>query len=619
MREFLTRDNSRSALTNYNSAVDEQTIFPNFDLGTASEIVYSDPIVSGAEKHFVDKLTEGRHFFVDKEDGSFDSQLTQRLEEEFSSKYPWEIYRNVPVQDFIYGAMENTTATIFGDFYLQDSRAALERNYLSTNAHELVHQWFGDYITEWSGTHHWLHESFATHYAKHFKRTVLGEDDFQWERRKEMEGAWRASKRDNFPVAHSQGGSARHYPKGSIVIDMLRYVVGEENYKKVIGEFLAEHPYDLVDTHLFYLQFMKTLGVNLDWFFDQWLYRGGEPTYKVSYVKNKKNTEITVEQIHEQTDLIGLFKMPIIFQVFYKDGSFDEKTYWVENQKHTFVIEKEERKSVDFVLFDPNWKVLKNVEFEKSMFEWMAQAEKAPNMIDRYDAIVALKDLEIPMKRKFLSSLYEKETFHANKAAIVEILLNDDNEVSKNLISKALVDQDLLVRRQVLDKTKVIDKKHIKSFEKLLSDDSYVNIEKVLLKLCKDFPENCDKYLKETEKEEGTSKNIRISWLKLASAKEPKHLKELADYAGESFEFRTRIKAIQTLTELNYFDNVVMANIIDGYFNFNRVTSNSSKNAILTYSADNELKVRMLNYLTSIQKSVTNIQKLDVLLGILTE
>lgn len=549
----------------------------------------------------------------------YSAEMMDWMEEEFSSKYPWEIYRNIPVQDFIYGAMENTTATIFGDFYLQDSRAALERNYLSTNAHELVHQWFGDYITEWSGTHHWLHESFATHYAKHFKRFVLGEDDFQWERRKEMESAWRASKRDDMPVAHSQAGAARHYPKGSLVIDMLRYVVGEDNYKKVIGEFLAEHPYDLVDTHLFYLQFMKTLGVNLDWFFDQWLYRGGEPTYKVSHIKNKRNTEIKIEQTHEITDLIGLFKMPFTIQVYYKDGTFDEKTVWIENEAHIVIFEKEEKKQVDFVLFDPNWNVLKNVEFEKSMFEWMAQAEKAPNMIDRYDAIVALKNLEIPMKRKFLSSLYENETFHATKAAIIDILLNDDNEISFNLVNKALNDNDVLVRREVLDKTKVIDKKQLKSFEKILKDDSYVNIEKALLKLCKDFPENCDKYLKETEKEVGFSKNIRLSWLKLASASDSKHFNELADYAGESFEFRTRIKAMQILTELNYFDNVVMANIIDGYFNFNRVTSGASKNAILNYSADNELKVRMLNYLVSIQKSIKNQDKLDALMAILKE
>lgn len=549
----------------------------------------------------------------------FSAEMMDWMEKEFGSKYPWEIYRNIPVEDFIYGAMENTTATIFGDFYLQDKKAALERSYLGTNAHELVHQWFGDYITEWSGTHHWLHESFATHYAKHFRRSVQGEDEYQWERRKEMESAWRASKKDDLPVAHSQAGSARHYPKGSIVIDMMRYVVGDDQFRKVISNFMANYPYDLVDTHLFYLEFMKTLGVNLDWFFDQWLYRGGEPTYKVSYIKYKKSTEITVEQVHETNDLIGLFKMPIKMQIFYKDGSFDETTVWIENQKHIINVDNKEGKPVDFVLFDPNWNVLKKLEFEKSMYEWMAQAEKAPNMIDRYDAIIALKDLEIPMKRKFLSSLYEKETFYANKAAIAKILLNDENETSRDLVAKALKDEHVLVRREVLDHTKNIDQKQLKSFENLLKDDSYINIEKALLKLCKDYPQNCDKYLEITKNDHGKSENIRISWLKLSFNKNDAFKNELVDYTSQSFEFRTRIKAIQTLQELEYFDNNVMINLIEGYFSFNRVLSNISKNAVLNYSADNELKVRMLNYLVSIQNSISDSEKLDVLMKILTE
>ncbi|MEZ4917193.1 MAG: M1 family aminopeptidase [Chitinophagales bacterium] len=98
------------------------------------------------------------------------------MEKEFGINYPWgKIYRNVPVANFLYGAMENTTATIFTDYYLKDEREAMERDYVGTNAHELTHQWFGDFITEWNGESHWLHESFATHYAKQFKRSVSSE------------------------------------------------------------------------------------------------------------------------------------------------------------------------------------------------------------------------------------------------------------------------------------------------------------------------------------------------------------------------------------------------------------------------------------------------------------
>ncbi|HCN06166.1 MAG TPA: aminopeptidase, partial [Bacteroidetes bacterium] len=78
------------------------------------------------------------------------------LERELDVPYPWEKYSQIPVADYIFGAMENTTATVFGDFYFTDPRAALDRNYLGVNVHELTHQWFGDLITARSSKHVWL-------------------------------------------------------------------------------------------------------------------------------------------------------------------------------------------------------------------------------------------------------------------------------------------------------------------------------------------------------------------------------------------------------------------------------------------------------------------------------
>ena len=94
------------------------------------------------------------------------------MERETGVPYPWESYSQIPVQDYIYGAMENTTATVFGDFYFVDSRSFLDRNYLKVNVHELAHQWFGDFITGRSGRSAWLHESFATFYPTLFMRVI---------------------------------------------------------------------------------------------------------------------------------------------------------------------------------------------------------------------------------------------------------------------------------------------------------------------------------------------------------------------------------------------------------------------------------------------------------------
>ena len=93
-------------------------------------------------------------------------------------KYPWKIYRQIPVRDFLYAGMENTTSTIFSQDFVVDSIGFNDKNYINVNAHELAHQWFGDLITSQSSKHHWLQEGFATYYALLAERQLFGDDYF---------------------------------------------------------------------------------------------------------------------------------------------------------------------------------------------------------------------------------------------------------------------------------------------------------------------------------------------------------------------------------------------------------------------------------------------------------
>ena len=95
-------------------------------------------------------------------------KMIEHLEDETGIPYAWGSYSQVMVQNFLYGAMENTSATIFGDFFTTDARGFKDRNYMGVNHHELTHQWFGDLITARGGSDVWLQESFATFYPKLF-------------------------------------------------------------------------------------------------------------------------------------------------------------------------------------------------------------------------------------------------------------------------------------------------------------------------------------------------------------------------------------------------------------------------------------------------------------------
>lgn len=531
------------------------------------------------------------------------------FEKETGVPYQWGSYSHIPVQNFLYGAMENTSATIFGDFFYVDKRAFLDGNYVSVNAHEMAHQWFGNLITGRNSTDTWLQESFATHYAKLAERHLFGEDHYQWNRKREQTTALNASNANQFPIAHTQAGSPRVYQKGSFVLDMLKYVIGEEDYRRVVTHYLKKHSFRNIQNYDFYIAFHDVLGYNLDWFFEQWVYRGGEPNYNVKYSEstgkdNKRFTEIMVDQVHAINELTAYFKMPIEVQVHYKDGSMDSKKEWVEKGSHVFRIPNSGNKEIAFILFDPNNNVLKKVTFRKPVEMLLAQAQKAPEMIDRYDALVALRSLDKDKKRDALIEAFNKETFHAIKSEIISQLVEDDNAKSKALLVKASQDKNAHVRLSVIQNIKTIPQESISEYEKMLTDSSYKVIENALPKLIAINPGKAEKYLAQTDKLYGMSNSLRITWLKEAykfsgsnkDRQKEKYAAELADLASASFEFRTRINAMNALQSINHLDNNVAASLIDALLSNNSRLSKPASDAISYFRTQENQKALLERY-----------------------
>jgi len=503
------------------------------------------------------------------------------FEETIGVEYPWSSYSQIPVQEFMYGAMENTTATIYGDFFHVDERAFLDRNYVAVNAHELAHQWFGDCITARTSSHHWLQESFATHYNMLYEKRFYGQDHFDWSRRQGNNGSLKASLVDYKPVAHSAAGSTRHYPKGAFVLNMLRYVAGDEEFNASVKHYLEKHKYQNVDSEDLLIAFHETLGVSLDWFWDQWVYRGGEPHYKVGYSDLTENgqrfTQFNVTQVHEQNEVVGLFKMPIWFEVHYVDGTSDSQQEWIENETEVVKVNNITNKDIAFVLFDPNNEVMKKVIFNKSLEMSIKQSLLSPMMLDRYDAVVAMRKHPINKKQETLIRVYGQERFHAVKTEIVAQLADDKSALSIELIRKAISDKDVLVRKAVIANLMVIPQELLSDYEKLLTDQSYEVVAKSLNKLCFEYPENVERYLDITKNEVGAiSKNVKIVWLEHSfnSNKSPESVAELVKYTSMSYEFKTRVASAQALQRLNYSDKILFKNLIEAMGSPNSRLSN---------------------------------------------
>ncbi|MDW8133524.1 MAG: M1 family aminopeptidase [Bacteroidia bacterium] len=525
-------------------------------------------------------------------------EMIEKLEEELGVPFPWEKYAQVPVADYIYGAMENTTATVFGDFFHVDDRGYLDRNYVEVNAHELTHQWFGDYVTARSSAHIWLQESFATHYARFFMGYLFGEETYAWGRRTEHNLALSASQKDNLPIVHPNAGYSRIYQKGSAVLDMMRYTFGNAVYRKVISHYLKKHPYDVVETNDLFQAFQDAAGLSPDWFFKQWLYRGGEPHYKVQYQSIEKGghkyTQFIIEQIQDSS--IGLFKMPIVLAVYYTDGSSDTTRAWIEKQREVVEIPNPQKKEIAFTLFDPGSWILKQLTFEKTLEEWLAQLAKAPHMLDRYDALVALRKFPLSAKKEALLSAFRRERFWAMRAEIVAQLVNDPT--SQGFVREALKDAHPQVRFAVIAHLNPIPATLRPTLEELLRDSSYVIQALALERLSEAFPHRVQDYLRITANTIGiVGHNVRIKHLEVAALSgDPKAIGKLVDYASPAFEFRTRQNALRALKNLNAMPIELLPHLFEALTNPNSRLSATAKEIVEYWLQQTRYRQTLIEY-----------------------
>ncbi|MDC6386360.1 M1 family metallopeptidase [Muricauda sp. SK9] len=230
------------------------------------------------------------------------------LEKEIGVPYPWQNYKQVPVQDFLYAGMENTTCTIFSNQYVIDSTAFVDKNYVNVNAHELAHQWFGNLVTETSSEHHWLHEGFATYYAYLAEKNLFGEDHFYWHLLGTAEALKSISEDDQGEALRNPGaGSLTFYEKGVWALAMLHERVGDSNFKRGIRNYLQKYAYQNVTIPDFMQEMENVSGMDLSEFEREWL---EDPNFRYAEVQSflmQKNTSIKrffelKEQIGEQAE-----------------------------------------------------------------------------------------------------------------------------------------------------------------------------------------------------------------------------------------------------------------------------------------------------------------------------
>jgi aminopeptidase N len=336
------------------------------------------------------------------------SLFSQKLDYE----YPYNRYAQTVVSTFIFGGMENITATTHADSEIlsgntKEAQLATE-NLIS---HELAHSWFGNLVTckDWSEL--WLNEGFATFMEAVFREHEAGHDAYLEEMRSNaslyfLEDLLKYRR----PVVYDRYGSAIDifdatvYKKGALVLHMLRETVGDELFWKALHRYLEEYKYKPVGTPDLQRVFEETTAQRLDWFFDQWVYKAGFPELRVRSFYHQPTGRLTLEVTQTQsadamTPLV--FRLPVEIELATAQGERTERIEITQrSQRFTFKLDGKPL----MIRFDKGERILKKVDFPQPAAMLKYQLTHSSDAIGRIEAAEALTRLAA---REILAGIYD--------------------------------------------------------------------------------------------------------------------------------------------------------------------------------------------------------------------
>lgn len=365
--------------------------------------------------------------------------------------YPHRRYSQVFVHDFIFGGMENTTATTLTSEAMLDARAAADHDVESLVCHELAHQWWGDLLTcrEWPEA--WLNEGFATYFEYVWREHTRGRDEADVDLLGDLDAYLGEAGTYQRPIVCRQYEEPidlfdRHlYEKGGRVLHMLRHELGEDNFWRALRLYGERHARGSVETRDLARAIEEATSRNLDWFFDQWVGSPGHPELEGAWEwdADKKVGTLRLEQ-KQSGDRPHRFTTRVLFEV---EGGEREDTIDVNQRSHAFEFHLAARPTQ--VVFDPGDVVLKSLKLKKPRALWERQLHAARLGIDRVLAARALADFPEPAAVAALGAALEGDSIWSVRAAAAAALGKTGRQDALDALLRARTQDNPRVRRAV--------------------------------------------------------------------------------------------------------------------------------------------------------------------------
>jgi len=309
--------------------------------------------------------------------------------ERFGFPFPWPTYAQIVVREFVSGAMENTTAVVFGDFVQKRRRALIDNPNDNIVAHELVHHWFGNLVTCESWANLTLNEGFANYGEYLWQEHWYGREEADFHMYIERDGYFRDM--NAHPLIHFQYEEAEDmfdshsYNKGGAVLHMLRYELGDDAFFAGLAHFLRKHQFTAVEAHDLRLAMETVTGRDLNWFFEQWYFAAGHPILDIAYDYDTVSNEliIAIEQTQDPEISLPAFRLPLQFDIYLDDTPVRINRI-LRKRQQTLRIPAPQRPNL--IVVDPEGVLLAEVTEQKNTLQYNRQFMLATHLNSRWKA-----------------------------------------------------------------------------------------------------------------------------------------------------------------------------------------------------------------------------------------
>lgn len=412
--------------------------------------------------------------------------------------FPWPKYAQVIVRDYVSGAMENTTATVHGEFVQQTDRELLDGDNEDVISHELFHQWFGDLVTTESWSNIPLNESFATYgeylwreykYGRDYADEHLQQDydSYMSESQSKMENMIRfdyASREDMFD-SHS-------YSKGGCILHMLRKYVGDDAFFTALNKYLTDNAYQSVEIHNLRLAFEAVTGEDLNWFFNEWFFNSGHPVLYVAYGYDEVTGKASVSVEQLQSDPAPIYTLPVDVDV-YVNGVATRHRIVIERPSETFFFDVEAQP--DFINFDAENMLLAEITDNMAFEEQLAQYRLSPLYLDRYNALtqIAYSQGYYDEAIDAVTRALDDPSAEIRRFAIdtIQIDVNTPQSLKDKIVMMASADKNSSVRSAAIDRLTELNLPNAEEIiRSALNDSAYSVVGSALRQLYELNPED---------------------------------------------------------------------------------------------------------------------------------